>query len=137
MFGQPKRSTNEHTFDTKPRTRGIPFKERRLDFYLSAKRFFGFPEASILPTWFLWFRFIVLPDAWLPMDNPIAKIAYDTDTIFLFGVPYSFELFRQFAHTLPIGKPFKIIRRTENGVVILELIPDAHHANSSATSESN
>jgi hypothetical protein len=46
------------------------------------------------------------------MDN----VSYDsaTDVFTIYGVKYSGELFRQFAEEMPIGAPFRIVKR-ENG----------------------
>jgi len=53
-------------------------------------------------------------------------IEYDalTDTLTIEGVKYSGELFRQFAQAMPIGTPFRIVKR-ENGEVTVERLYDA------------
>jgi len=54
------------------------------------------------------------------------NVTYDTavDVFTIYGVKYSGELFRQFAQAMPIGAPFRIVKR-ENGEVILERLYDA------------
>jgi hypothetical protein len=46
------------------------------------------------------------------MDNVSCDSA--TDVYVIYGVKYSGELFRQFAKEMPIGAPFRIVKR-ENG----------------------
>jgi len=54
------------------------------------------------------------------------NVSYDStsDVCAIYGLKYSGELFRQFAKEMPIGAPFRIVKR-ENGEVTVERVYDA------------
>lgn len=53
---------------------------------------------------------------------PTLKFSYDpwTDIITIEGIKYAGSLFRDFGGLLPVGKPFRIVRREPDGTTWIE-----------------